>query len=485
MSSSKGKTNTNGAARPFLGPDKKGSNSQVSMMTSYVVCYRCKQTGHKVQDCPFEGNKGKKGRSGKERGCFHCGKHGHIASACPSSAFAFPSLGSVEEKKDTQMKEEKKDTQMKEEKKDTPMMKEEMKTEEKEESGGWTTVTKQKQRKVKPAAAAAAATGSWASMATKAASKPQPQAKAKPQPKAMVKAQKRSSDVDVCQPCCFKDKLVAPKNGGKTQLCLKHALLQFGVGKGCPYEGRCRFAHSRATQDPTKDSAWFNGILCHEAELAKLSLDQNTKWGRINWQWFQTRTGFCPKFIACCNKFDAREPITEDDICKGGINCRNGICGNTPDMDPRDGWFLDEQFVWTGVPSGKGMITPGLVPFDVQNPPKVPEVKAKAKAPEEVSTYQGEDAFLPPAPVDWATKEDNSAWDDPEPKVPVVCQPNVSDSDFDDWEEAEGAVVLPDSWDDEEVPVRPLPVKKTQMPVQFVTPDCWEDEDLDWLEEED
>jgi hypothetical protein len=393
------------------------------------------------------------------RGCFHCGLHGHIASLCPTSATAFPSLGSGE-------KEEKKDTQMK-----TDMKKEE----EEEESGGWTTVTKQKQRKVKPAAAAAAAvataavaTGSWASMATKAASKPQPKPQAKPQQQAKPKAQKRSSDVDVCQPCSFKDKLVAPKDGGKTQLCLKHALKQFGVGEGCPYEGRCRFAHSRATQDPTKDSAWFNGVLCQEAELAKLSLDQNTKWGRINWQWFQSRTVFCPKFIACCNKFDAKEPITEDDICKGGINCKNGICGNTPDMDPRDGWLLDEQFLRTGVPSGKGMSTPGLVPFDVQNPPKVPEVKAPA-----------------PAPVDWATMEDNSAWDDPVPKVPIVYQPNVSDSDVDDWEDAVGAIVLPDSWDDEEVPERPLPIKKTKMPVQFVTPDCWEDEDLDWVEEED
>jgi len=459
MSSYKGKTNTNGAAGPFLGSDKKESDSQVSMMTSSVICYRCNQTGHRVQDCPY--NKGNKGRTGKARGCFHCGLHGHISSLCPTSATAFPSLGSVKEKEeDTQIKKEEEDTQIKKE--------------EEEESGGWTTVTntRQKQRKVKPAAAA---TGSWASKAREAASKPQPKGKPHAQPKPKGK---RRSDVDVCQPCSFKDKLVVPENGGKTQLCLKHALKQFGVGEGCPYEGRCRFAHSRATQDPTKDSAWFNGVLCQETELAKLSLDQKTKWGRINWQWFQTRTGFCPKFIACCNKFDAREPITEDDICKGGINCKNGICGNTPDMDPRDGWLLDEQFLMTGVPSGEGMSTPGLVPFDVQNPPKVPEVKAKAT--EEVHTYQGEDAFLPPAPVDWVTKEDNSAWDDPEPpvpKVPVVLP--------DSWEDAECAVVLPDSWDDEEVPVRPLPVKKTQMPVQFVTTDCWEDEDLDWLEEED
>jgi hypothetical protein len=451
------------------------------METSSVVCYRCHQTGHKVQKCAYnrsnKGNKGNKGRTGVPRGCFHCGLDGHIASLCPTSATAFPSLGSVEERKDTQIKkEERKDTQIKKE-------------ESEEESGEWTVVKqkqRQRQRQDKPAAAAtaaaaAAATGSWASMATKAASKPQPKphGKAKGKPK----KQERSSDVDVYQPSSFKDKLV-PKDGGKTQFCKLHGLYLFGVGEGCPFGGRCRFAHSRATQDPTKDSAWFNGVLCQEAELAKLSLDQNTKWGRINWQWFQTRTGFCKKFIDCCNKFDAGEPITEDDICKGGINCKNGICGNTPDVDPRDGWLLDEQFLRTGVPSdeGKGMITPGLVPFDVQNPPKVPEVKAKAKAKatEEVHTYQGEDAFLPP--VDWAIKEDNSAWDDPEPKVPVVYKPNVSDSDVDDWEEA---IVLPDSWDDEEVPERPLPVKKTKLPVQLVTPDSWEDEDLAWLEEED
>jgi len=92
MSSYKGKTNTNGAARPFLGSDKKGSNSQVSV-TSSVVCYRCNQTGHKVQDCPNnKGNKGNKGRTGKARGCFHCGLDDHIASLCPTSATAFPSL---------------------------------------------------------------------------------------------------------------------------------------------------------------------------------------------------------------------------------------------------------------------------------------------------------------------------------------------------------------------------------------------------------
>lgn len=443
--SSKVKTNTNGAARPPQGSN--GSKSQMSR-TSSVVCLRCNKTGHKVQDCPYKGKNGKKERTGVPRGCFNCGLHDHIAKMCPTSVKAFPSLGSVE-KKDTQMKEEEKQEQ------------------KQEENGGWTIVTSHQSR------ATAATTGLWASMASKVAPKPQPQAKAQPQVKAQPKG-KKSSGVDVCEPCSFKDKLVAPEDGGMTQLCLKHVLKAFRGGEGCPYGKRCRFAHSRATQDPTKDSAWFNGILCQEAELAKLSLDQNTKWGRINWQWFQTRTGFCPKFIACCNKFDRKEKITEDDICKGGINCKNGICGNTPDMDPRDGWLLDEQFLRTGLPSGKGMSTPGLIPFDVQNAPKV-----KAKAPEEVHTYQGEDAFLPP--VDWDTKEDNSAWDDPEPvPVPVVCQPNVSDSDVDDWEDAVGAVVLPDSWDDEEGPERPLPVKKTHMPVQFV----WEDEDLDWLEED-
>ena len=498
--SSKGTTNTKGAARPFLGSDKKGSNSQVSMMTSSVVCYRCNQTGHKVQDCPNNkgnkgnkgnnGNKGNKGRTGKVRGCFHCGLDDHIASLCPTSATAFPSLASVKEE-DTQMKKE--DTQMKKEE-DT-----QMKKDEEEENGGWTTVTNPNQRqrprprKVKQTATAAAAatataataatataataatataaTGSWASKASKAASKPQPQQQAK------AKHQKGSSDVDVCQPCSFRDKLHAPKDGGKTQLCSKDTLKNFLAGNGCPYEGRCRFAHSRESQDPTKDSAWFNGVLCEDTELANISLLQTSKWGRINWEWFKRRMIFCPKFIKCCNKFDEKEPITEDDICTGGINCKNGICGNTPDMDPRDGWLLDEQFVMTGVPSGKGICTPGIVPFDVQNAPKVP----KAKEQEPVHTYQG-DAFHPP--VDWSTMEDNSAWDDPVPKVPDIRQ--------------KAKVALLDSWDDENeednsawddsdpVPFHKVPVvmsdKKTatKSSVQFVL----NDEDLDWLEED-
>jgi len=188
---------------------------------------------------------------------------------------------------------------------------------------------------------------------------------------------------------------------------------------------------------------------------------------------------FCPKFIECCNKFDEKEPITEDDICTGGINCKNGICGNTPDMDPRDGWLLDEQFVMTGVPSGKGICTPGIVPFDVQNAPKVPKPKAKEQEP--VHTYQG-DAYHPP--VDWSTMEDNSAWDDPVPKVPDIRQ--------------KAKVALLDSWDDENeednsawddsdpVPFHKVPVvmsdKKTatKSSVQFVL----NDEDLDWLEED-
>ena len=78
------------------GSEEKGDEIGLSSVdSSGVVCYRCKEKGHKAYECPKKNNGSKGGSSGKKfKGkCNSCGKQGHKAADCwsdPKNASKVP-----------------------------------------------------------------------------------------------------------------------------------------------------------------------------------------------------------------------------------------------------------------------------------------------------------------------------------------------------------------------------------------------------------